>query len=279
MKKIIVPIDFSVHSENALKAAALIAKKINASLVVVHMIGIAESSLTKSNADINKQTVFLLKLSEKRFAEFLDKDYLKGISILPVVKKYTVFTELNTVAKEYEAEIIVMGSHGTSGFNEMFVGSNTEKVVRSSEVPVLVIKNPISEISWTKGVFACDFSPENISAYKKAKSFFQLIEAEMQLLYVNLPSQLFKSTEEMEDKVYKFLTDAGETNILDAINKVTYYNDYSVESGIFKYSQTINADIISLPTHGRQGLAHIFNGSIGEDIANHSDLPVLTVKI
>jgi len=100
----------------------------------------------------------------------------------------------------------------------------------------------------------------------------------MQLLYVNLSGD-FRSTREIEKRILKFLTDAGDDNPLKTLNDVVQYNDYSVEAGIFAYSQVANADLIALPTQGRQGLAYIFSGSIGEDVVNHSDLPVITFKV
>ena len=57
------------------------------------------------------------------------------------------------------------------------------------------------------------------------------------------------------------------------------YNDISVEAGILNFTKLIEADVIILNTHGRRGLAHLFNGSIGEDLANHAKLPVITFKL
>ncbi|MGB5479439.1 MAG: universal stress protein, partial [Eudoraea sp.] len=55
--------------------------------------------------------------------------------------------------------------------------------------------------------------------------------------------------------------------------------DYSVEKGVLNFSESIHADVIGIPTHGRKGLSHFFMGSIGEDITNHSKIPVITFKI
>jgi nucleotide-binding universal stress UspA family protein len=61
--------------------------------------------------------------------------------------------------------------------------------------------------------------------------------------------------------------------------EVEIYNDYTVERGVLNYSEGINADLIGIPTHGRKGLSHFFMGSIGEDIANHSKIPVMTFRL
>ncbi len=68
-----------------------------------------------------------------------------------------LLTELLKSAEAHNADLIVMGSHGASGFQEMFIGSNTEKVVRNSDVPVLVVKREEPEFKADKFVFASDF--------------------------------------------------------------------------------------------------------------------------
>jgi nucleotide-binding universal stress UspA family protein len=60
---------------------------------------------------------------------------------------------------------------------------------------------------------------------------------------------------------------------------VHYVSDYTVEGGILNYATNIGADIIAIPTHGKKGLSHFFEGSVGEDVANHATLPVITFKI
>lgn len=278
MKTILVPIDFSEHSEYALEVAAALAKKHNAGLVALHMMGLSQAVLTKDESQEVFEAIYYMKLAEKRFAEFLDKDYLKGISVQTTVQNYKLFHELDDVAREFEADLIVMGSHGSSGLREIFVGSNTEKVVRSSEIPVLVIKNRMVDFSIDKVVFANNFNPDGIPSFLKARKFVNTLGAELQLVYINTPGEGFRSTQEMEERVVEFFKEA----LVDSeysVDDVIYYNSYSVEEGIFTYCNKVNADLIAIPTHGRKGLAHFFSGSIGEDLVNHSDLPVITFKM
>ncbi len=278
MKKILVPVDFSEHSEYALEVAAQIATQKNAELIVVHMLSLSEAIVNIDEAQEARQAVFYLKLAEKRFSEFLDKDYLKDLKVTEMVHNYRVFKEINDVALKVEANLIVMGSHGSSGFSEVFVGSNTEKVVRSSEIPVLVIKQRRKNFQFENVVFACDFDTDNIKAYRKAMKLCKEFDATIHLLYVNLPAERFRSTPQMEERVREFLdkADNGDYNNLE---NVIYRDDYTVEQGIFTFSNKINADLIVVSTHGRRGLAHFFFGSVGEDVANHADTPVLTFRI
>ncbi len=277
MKTILVPVDFSECSSYALKVAAQIAKKQNAEIVALHMIGLSES-LTGSNAKEEYEIMHYIKLVEKRFEEFLNKDYLKDIQITDTVYNYQNFTAINDVAKEHNASLIVMGSHGTSGFNEMFVGSNTEKVVRTSDVPVLVVKGEPKNFTLDHAIFVSDFTSKSVNVYQRAMNFFDLFNTEVELVYINLPADKFRSNNQLRKRFRSFLEEAEDGN-LDRLKDIVIYNDYSVESGVFNYCEKTRATLITIPTHGRRGLAHFFNGSIGEDIVNRSDIPVLTFKI
>jgi nucleotide-binding universal stress UspA family protein len=277
MKKIIVPIDFSEYSDYALETAAILAKKNSAEILALHMLEISDAILTKNNNEMKMETLFFLKLAEKRFSEFLEKDYLEGIKVTPIVKHFKVFSEVNDVASEHDADLIVMGSHGSSGLKEFFVGSNTEKVVRYAEIPVLVTKhNPILT-DFENVVFACDFSDKAVEPYLRACRMFDSLGSKMHLVYVNLPSESFKSSAEMEAKVVSFIKKANGN--LDKLKTVKYVSDYTVEKGVLNFANDIDADVVAVATHGRTGLAHFFEGSISEDIANHSMLPVMSFKM
>lgn len=273
MKKIIVPVDFSEHSEYAMKVAVSLAKKHEAEILALHMLELNQAMITSSEGFHPEQTVFLLKLAEKRFNEFMDKPYIKGVKITPIIKHFKVFSEVNEVAKDHNADLIIMGSHGSDGLKEIFVGSNAEKVVRNAEIPVLVIKNELEDFKVERFVFACDYKEESIPAFKRAKNFAELLSAELEMVYINTPGDDFLSNKDAYERINQFLSQAN------AGRQVEIYNDYSVEKGILNYSETVNADAIGIPTHGRKGLSHFFMGSIGEDIANHSQIPVITFKI
>ncbi|WP_411029892.1 universal stress protein [Spongiimicrobium sp. 3-5] len=272
MKKIIVPLDFSEQSGYALKVAASLAKKYEAEIFALHMLELSDTTLSSSGLP-PEQAVFLLKLAEKRFNDFLDKPFYKGVKITPIVKHYKVLAEVNEIAKKHNADLVVMGSHGTDGLKEIFIGSNAEKVVRNSDIPVLVVKNDLADFKMENFVFACDFKDDSLVAFQKARSFADTVSAKLHLVYINTPGDNFLSTSDAYKRISSFLQKAG------AGKEVAIYNDYSVEKGVLNYSENINADVIGIPTHGRKGLSHFFMGSIGEDLANHANIPVLTFKI
>ena len=277
MKKIIVPVDFSKYSENALQTAAFLAKQNQAEIVVVHMLELSNSIINKSDKFSQQETFFYLKLAEKKFQEFIQKDYLSGLKVTAIIKHFKVFSELDELAKEENVDLIVMGSKGVSGLKEMFIGSNTEKVIRYAHVPVLIVKEEAITKNIEKVVFACDFTNDDVAPYLKAKSFFSKLNCSLQLVYINTPTTKFKSTEEVEIEMKRFFEEVKED--ASAINNVKIVADYSVESGILYFANKSKSDIIAVATHGRKGISHFFEGSISEDIANHSKLPIISFKM
>ncbi|MEK6152260.1 universal stress protein [Flavobacteriaceae bacterium 3-367] len=271
--KLLVPVDFSEHSAYALEVAATLARLQDGEIVVLHMMGLSQAVLTKDESQEYEEAHYYMKLAKKKFAAFLDREYLRGIRVTQLVQNYKIFSEINTVAKEQGTDLIVMGSHGISGLSDVFVGSNTEKVVRSSELPVLVIKERMPNFTFNKMVMAWHYKDESVATYRKARDFADAFGAQLHMVYINLPGYHFLSTREIEEKTSRFMQNTG-------INReVVIYDDYSVEQGLLHYAEKMDADIIAIATHGRKGLAHFLIGSIGEDIANHSKRPVVTFKM
>ncbi|RAV29022.1 universal stress protein [Sinomicrobium soli] len=277
MKKIIVPTDFSECSGYALKTAADIAREKGAGIVLFHMVGVSEAVLTKDESQEYAEAIYYMKLARKKFDRFLAKDYLKGISVEEVVQNYKDFSEINDVGKEKGVDLIVMGSHGTGGISGLFVGSNTEKVVRSSDIPVLVVKKPAEKFKMKKVVFACNFELESIQVYRRAMRFFDTFHSEVSLLYVNLPGEEFRDSVQFDKKVEHFLYHAEGS--LKNLERVYSRNAFTKEEGIYAFAEKTGADLIAIPTHGRKGLSHFFIGSLAEDVANRARFPVMTFKM
>ena len=277
MKKIIVPVDFSENSENALQVAAMLAKKHNLALYPLHMLDIQDVSINESVSYQHERTAFYLKLAEKRFKEFLKKDYLKDVEVVPLIKHYKVFSEVDSIASEVNADLIVMGSHGATGLKEFFVGSNTEKVVRYANLPVLVVKNNLPNVDFKDAVVATDFSEESVDAFKNVLKTLDIFNAVKHVIYVNLPNENFKSTVEMQQMANDFYMKVeGNTDRMISTNFIC---DRSIEDGILSFSNSIGADLITVITHGRKGLSHIFSGSVAEDVTNHAALQIMTFKM
>jgi nucleotide-binding universal stress UspA family protein len=203
----------------------------------------------------------------------MKKPYLEEIKVHETVEFHQAFDGIMEISQAHNCDIIIMGSHGSSGFQEMFIGSNTEKVVRNSNIPVLVIKKDYTNFEVENFVFATDCDLENKHTLEKASRFSKMIAAKLHVVYVNTANN-FKTSSESQKCLQDFAEGANLKNYT-----LNVYNDVSVEKGILSFAKDMNAGLIGISTHGRKGLAHFFNGSISEDLVNHAIRPVVTFKI
>lgn len=274
MKRILVPTDFSEDAENALKVAAIIAKKNNSEIFLLHLLELPHqmNDAVTGGRSIPEVMLFIKKANEM-LQKIKNQPYLNEISVNASVQFERAFSGILSFNKKNEIDLIVMGSHGTSGIEEVLIGSNTEKVVRLSEIPVLVIKKNIRNFKFNNFVFASDFSEETKRPFNKMIEFAKIFNANLHLVLICTPNS-FKTTKTSEEIMKKFLASFEIENYSTQI-----YNDVNIESGIINFTSSIDADLIGLCTHGRTGFAHFFNGSISEDLVNHTVKPVITFKI
>lgn len=275
MKKILVPTDFSDHAEYALKVAAQIARDNDGEIFLLHMLELPTHGNDAVGTDSETpEIMFFIKKVHERFDEVKSADYLEGLTVTEAVQFDKAFDGIIKTTQKHNIDLIVMGSHGASGFHEMFIGSNTEKVVRTSNVPVLVIKKEEGDFNPEKFVFASDFSAEIKKPFAQAVDFANSFKAKLHLLYVNTPND-FRSTHAAEKTMHDFA--AGFT--MDHGYTAHVYNDINIEKGILHFANSINANLVGMCTHGRKGLSHFLNGSVSEDLVNHAVRPVITFKI
>lgn len=274
MKRILVPTDFSEHAEDALKVAAQIAKKNDSEIIVLHMLELPHqmNDAILGGTSIPETMLFMKKANEM-LDEISSRPYLDGIPVTEIVKMDKPIHGITQVSKDYDVDLIIMGSHGSSGVEELLIGSNTEKVVRNSEIPVLVIKKDISNFNVANIAFASDFSAETKKPFEKLLNFTKFFESKIHLVTICTPNS-FKPTHVIEKAMKDFVNEFNITNYTTQI-----YNDTNIEKGIINFANSINADIIGMCTHGRTGFAHFFNGSISEGLVNHAVRPVITLKI
>ncbi|MEL6811675.1 MAG: universal stress protein, partial [Bacteroidota bacterium] len=252
MNRILVPTDFSIQAENALKVAAQMARKNNSALYLEHSLNLPSHLNDVGQVGSLPESLYFIRLAEKEFEKILQRPYLQDLEIHEAIGHGEIYDDIKETVKQKNIDLIVMGSHGLSGFKEMFIGSNTEKVVRTSDIPVLVIKNEHSSFEVNDFVFATDFSDECRRPFDHAQKFAKDVGAKIHLLYVNTPSG-FKTSSEAHAMMQNFVKGMGVENYT-----LNIYNDTSVEKGILGFARENNAQLVGMSTHGRKGISHFF---------------------
>ncbi|WP_339924296.1 universal stress protein [uncultured Cyclobacterium sp.] len=280
MKSILVPYDFSEEAEYAFELAQELATKAACKLKLIHIIEIPTSQNFNTMGEVSMgenfiDKIYMVDVVNKR------KEQFKKLEETHSGKAYKFSTNLsfgNPYAgisgeiTEIGASLVIMGSKGSSGLEEILIGSNTEKVVRHSACPVITVKGPVSSTSIKKIVFASDFSENSKKVIKKLKTLQDLLGAEIRLVKINTPNSFEKSIDSME-KISAFI----QSNNLENVG-IDVFNADSEEEGINEFADFIEADLIAMSTHGRTGFLHLLGGSIAEDVVNSSKKPVWTMK-
>jgi nucleotide-binding universal stress UspA family protein len=274
MKRILIPTDFSKYSEEALKVAAQIARKYNSEIILLHMLELPiQANVAIGGGKSIPEIMFYKNKAIDNLEKLMDSDYLKGINVSEAIEFKKVYEGVLDASEKNNVDLIVMGSHGTSGFDELLVGSNAEKVVRFSKIPVLVVKKEADEFKARNFVFASDFSKETRKPFRKMIEFAKIFDSNLFLVMICTPNS-FKTSHDAERVMREFIAN------FDVENYSTHiYNDTNIENGIINFANSVDADLIGICTHGRTGLAHFFNGSVSEDLVNHVVRPIITFKI
>ena len=278
MKKILVPVDFSVNSENALDFAIQFNKIIKGKIAILHVLELPagsvnyEGDLTSATAEVIYRRELIDGTSTK-LHELEDRVRNEGQEVSIRMEFGSPYKGIGKELAEEGADWVILGSKGASGLKEIFVGSNAERVIRHSNCPVITIKEKTDLSAIKSMVFASDLSSEQDSIVAKANEIQQLLGLDMHLLRVKTPYN-YLTEEVAKDQLAEF----AERNGLVDYTLSTIEADFS-EDGIIKFAEEIDAGLIVMGTHGRTGIAHLFGGSRAEDVANHSKIPLLTFKI
>jgi nucleotide-binding universal stress UspA family protein len=282
MKNILVPTDFSQQAGNALTVACEIARKSGAKIHLLHVLdvslggGFSFNTMGEPSGLTTMDQVYVLQLRDitsRRLEEIVQQNKGDGFTIVPEVQVGNVFSMVAAHVEEHGTDLIVMGTKGSSGIEEFFVGSNTEKIVRRASCPVLSVKNVLQGFTIKNIVFASNFEKDQLIAVSKLKRFQEWFDAQIHLVYINVPNY-FINTRIIRSRMNEFVQKYQLTHYTFAV-----YDDNTEEEGIIHFADEINADIIAVATHGRTGLAHLLSGSIAEDIVNHANRPVLTFNL
>lgn len=275
MKRILVPTDFSSFANDAAKTAADIARKTGAELVFLHVVTLPtyESGVLPYQDSQNiAENLFILKLVKQKFEKLLASDFLHGLKVAKGLSYSGVYESITENVEKHGIDLIVMGTHGVTGYiDEFFIGSNTDKVIRKSKVPVIAVKS-YGDTNFDKILFAGDFSDSLEKNFGFINSFVEFYNAEVLLLHVVTKGDFYYTAPMM-----KRIEDFAQKHNLNNYS-CHVFNSESVQQGINDFAQMHGVKLITTITSGRRGLNRLLNGSVTEDVINKVSLPVMTQK-
>lgn len=293
-RKILIAVDESSCSERAGRVGLAFAKKLNAQVLVTHVLkapptywGLAAPSEAMKHraeeilapwAELGRQMQL-----ELRTEPMHDDDIAEGIVYL---------------ANRCQCDLIVMGTHGREGLGRMLLGSVAERVSRLAKMPVMLVRGD-GQVEPSTGLFERILAPVDGSeaghpAFELADQLATLLGAELQILHVvpPLPAPMvgpfsgnmtafnwedtLKAMEEQGEVIVENARKQARTPLVKAaLLRAQTRREADV---IVDFARDSRADLIVMGTHGRTGLERLLLGSVAEGVAHHAPVPVLLVR-
>ena len=274
MKKILVPIDFSQVSNYAADFAVDLAEKSGAEIIFLHSMHFNYFNDFPHAPGVNLQTIIdeVKSSVDEKIKDFTDKldtsarvqRRVSGVHLLEAVK--------DTIAED-NIGLVVMGTKGSSGWAEFFAGSNTERIVRWADCPVISVPATSSFDTIKKILIPIDLNELQDEFLSKLAKLQKLFSAEVEFLWVRTPHNI-ENGEKVTEEFHKAINKYGFKSPTFTISSSVFPAD-----GILEQALDLGADMVAMATHARRGISHWLSGSLTEDTLNHVKIPVWTFKL
>jgi nucleotide-binding universal stress UspA family protein len=268
MKTIIVPIDFSNESMSGLELALMFANKTGASIQMVHVLSvitnIAHGTLEKEH-----------QMAKVKFEEILQKftkKYNNNISLNYIIKEGKIFREVTSQADSFEDSILILSTHGGSGIEELFVGSNAYKIASTSSRPVITVRSLQAIKSINKIVLPLDITFQTREKVPYTSKLANLFNAEIHIVTLRSTNakSIVKKLKSYSDQVGSFF----EAHKIPY--KVENLKGGNLTDITLEYALSINADLISIMTEQEKSFSNLLLGNYAHQMINKALIPVLS---
>lgn len=272
MKTILVAIDFSKNAEHALEYALVYANKLHADIQLIWVDNIlTDDSVIDS---IDRET----RKEKKIYMEGLLDRYqpqLKKGKISYFFRKGRVYQEIAKAARQINADIIFAGTHGVSGYEQFWIGSNAYRIMTQAPCPLVTIKSDYKFKKSIKNILLpLDSSLETKQKLPFACELAKEFGAQIHLLMVyNSPiSVIRKRVEQFGKEAEKCLTERNMDYVIEHLDVS------NVAASLLEYSSKNNIDLIMMMTDQGITTANKFLGPYAQQLINNSTVPVMSLR-
>lgn len=268
MKRILVPTDFSVCADNAVQVALEIAGKFKAEIIFQHLHDDLSGSAHTLQGAAKQHELGHIKAMLDALVHKAEKAGLTARQLLVLNKGND---KIENYIESLKIDLVVMGSHGATGIRERVLGSQTQRVVRQSSAPVLVIKHKPERKGFKNILFATTFHENPEKVIEPIVKLVSGYSGKVHLLYVGLEKDS-QTKAEVEEKMHRL-----EQKFPQATFTRNFITTNDPEWGIQYVAKDIAPDAIALTTQLKVG-KFIFTHSLAEDLVNHENRPVLVIS-
>lgn len=272
---ILVPLDFSTAANNALEHAVNIANLFGNDIALLYVV---QENWYKSIFGNNIERNLLMEQVSRQLEERKQaiKDRYPDLTVNVVVNEGHISRQIIEVARELNCDSIVMGYHGESALDQV-IGSTTMRILNSSPVPVVVVKEVPSSLDYKKIVLPIDLTRESRQKVSWGIHLAKKYDSEVHVIM---------EVEDDEFLKHKVTNNLAQVERLLASENVRYVSkilsdqEYPDEFGkdIIQYADEIQADLIMIMTQKEGGIMDVFVGSFARQIIHGAKMPVMAIN-
>lgn len=269
MKQIIVPVDFSDESMNAIELALMISAKTKFNIQMVYVL---KQSTDFPHVSLEEEQRFA-KSKFKELQVKYESRLGKGIDLSYITKKGKVYEEVVGQAESFDESLIVVSTHGASGFEEFFIGSNAFRIITASERPVIALRHGITPKSFYNILLPIDYTSETRQKVPYTAELAAFFGARVHILAVSSGNdeELLKKLESWAQQVSEYLDESGVKSVT-----VMHHGD-NISDTIIDYAKKEKIDLISIMTEQRSSITNFVLGNNAQQMLSKSPVPILCI--
>ncbi len=272
---ILIPTDYSDLSESALKLGIAIAKRQDATVTILNVVDRFSSPPVKGFSSDFRMTPNIFSTVGEKIQELTDIIFKEsGIKVTGKIMEGNPSDLICQHALEENFSLIVMGTHGTSGMRDLFIGSEANRVVKNATCPVLTIPGNWSKTDFEKVLFPVRIKPGMLKKYLYARPIIEKNNSELFLLGLN-EQEYHTYRKEVVMFMDKIKNQLHNDNIVFQ-SAICQNKDFPGET--IKISNEYNIDLIVLSANFDNDFSPYYLGPYPQQVLNHSHLPVLSIK-
>lgn len=305
--KIAVPLDGSALAEKALPLAVKLAKSMNASLLLLRAteVPVILTDTPEHELEFIKNAEQYLEGVQKLLTDPANEPHLPADRVQTLVAYGEKVREIAELAPFERCDLIVMTTHGRTGFSKLVIGSVAEKVLQKSNLPLILLRpdhvdthEPVEETlheatslsdTGSRIVVTLDGTPEAEAILEPSIDLAREIGATIYLLEVILPIipveyggtwygyDIDKETENRREEAYVYLEKVQAKVTEAGLNCVKVVRMGDAADEIVGYARDVQASMLAMATHARGKMGQILIGSVADDVVRKTHLPVLMV--
>jgi nucleotide-binding universal stress UspA family protein len=271
MKKILVAIDFSDCSINAFEHAITICNKAKAGILMVWV------NKPEGNREVfSEGPESLTTLVNERFEEIVEKykDQVDSGMLEYKIREGKIYREISKEAEDPDIFLVIAGTHGASGFEEFWIGSNAYRMVTYVSKPIITIRGGIDiERKLDKIVLPIDSTIETRQKVPFTSYMARIFNAEVHILsvYSTRVKSVMLRVDNYAEQVMKHMEESNISFKLESVDA-----DNLTDSTI-DYAKSVDANLISIMTEQEKRTKNLWLGAFAQQMVNHSPIPVLSI--